>query len=217
MKNAKWLKQYINSEEIKQIEGAIAEAEKTTTGEIIPMIVRRSSYGGFIPILSSALIMVISLFSLLLLEKMEIFDFPLWSVVLILLASVLAGRLLAMIPFFRRGLMSKIDRNHQVNLRAKLEFYETGIENTSEKTGILLFVSLQERRAVVLADKGIARELPSETWTDIVELLLDGVKRGNMADGFVKAIGQCGLILSKHFPVREGDVNELKNKLLIKE
>ena len=84
-------------------------------------------------------------------------------------------------------------------------------------TGILLFIAMMERHVVVLADRTIAEKCAPDTWDGIVKSILEDFKAGKMSDGIVKAIGQCGEILSKHFPIKPGDTNELRNQLVIKE
>jgi putative membrane protein len=81
----------------------------------------------------------------------------------------------------------------------------------------LLFVSLLEHRAVVLADHSIAEKLSAEIWQEPVDLMIQGVKRGDLAAGMTQAIQRCGELLSPHFPVADDDVNELRNHLVVKE
>ena len=57
-----------------------------------------------------------------------------------------------------------------------------------------------ERRAVVLADKSIKDKLPPETWTEVCNILIDGIKEGNMGLAFKSAIEKCGDILAPDFP-----------------
>jgi putative membrane protein len=109
------------------------------------------------------------------------------------------------------------DLIHQCNLRAELEFWKAGIQKTQGSTGILLFISVVERRAVVLADEAIAKILPPETWQTVIERLLEGARRKDLAEGFSKAIELCGELLAKNFPRASDDKDELANQLIIKE
>ena len=76
---------------------------------------------------------------------------------------------------------------------------------------------LREHRAVVLADQAIAEKVDGQVWQELVDLMIQGVKRGDFADGMTQAIQRCGDLLSPHFPVPEGDVNELRDHLVVKE
>jgi putative membrane protein len=135
------------------------------------------------------------------------------DLVLLLALACIAGRIQAV----QRWLTTAGDRALQAGMRAEVEFYEHGLQHTAGGTGILLFVSLMERRAVVLADKSISDLLPAETWNEVIELLLSGLRKGDLAAGFVKAIERCGEILARHFPRQGSDNDELRNALVIKE
>lgn len=112
-------------------------------------------------------------------------------------------------------LFSKQYLNVSADLRAELEFYRSRVFNTKKKTGILLFMSFYEHRAVVLADKGIAELLPAHTWDEVVKLLTSAVKTNQLADGLSQAIRKCGDILIRHFPQNDPDENQLCNQLRI--
>jgi putative membrane protein len=105
----------------------------------------------------------------------------------------------------------------QVDLRAQIEFYELEMSQTQDRTGILLFVSLMEHRAVVLADRSIAEKLDAKIWQELVDLMIQGVKRGDLAAGMTQAIQRCGELLSPYFPVADDDINELRDHLVVKE
>jgi putative membrane protein len=80
--------------------------------------------------------------------------------------------------------------------------------------GILLFVSVYERQAVVLADKGINLKVAPETWQQVVDLVVEGIRDGRPAEGLCEAVTRCGQIVSSQFPVRAGDKDELRNLIV---
>ena len=212
-----WAHALLHANGAERIESTVAEAESRTSGEIVPMLVRRSSTVGHIPLVS---------FSLLLLGQF-LFDLPgrlaeltgpywLWLAISWIVAGGLAVGL-SRLAWVQRNLTPRSDQIHQVNLRAQLEFFEHGITETEGQTGVLLFVSAMEHRAVVLADKGIADKVDATVWQELVEMMIAGVKRGDLSAGMNEAIARCGELLSPHFPVAEGDVNELRDHLIVKE
>lgn len=217
MEIPKWSRSYLHADRIKLVEAAVQEAEATTSGEIVPMIVRRSSTVGHVQVI--VLCMLVILFFLLDGPARqadlvgEHWGWYLVDIVVFLLAASLCSRL----PLVQRLLTAKPDREDQVEMRAEIEFYELGIKNTVDETGVLLFVSLMEQRAVVLADKAISAKVPGETWSEVCNLLIRGIKGGNMALAFAEAIKRCGEILTPLFPVKPNDINELKDHLIIKE
>ena len=212
-----WALKLVGADGAEQIEAAIADAESRTSGEIVPVLVRRSSTIGHVPLIA---------FSLLLLGVL-LSDLPvylswlggphwLWLGASWLLAfglAMVASRLDAT----QRLLTPQIDQIKQVEMRAEVEFYEHGVGQTEGNTGILLYVSLMEHRAVVLADHAIAEKVDGHVWQELVDLMIEGVKRGEFAEGMTQAIQRCSALLEPHFPIPEGDVNELRDHLVVKE
>jgi putative membrane protein len=134
-----------------------------------------------------------------------------------LILATLAGWALSKFAWVRRLLTPEADRHQAVLLRAKAAFYERGLDRTQGKTGILLFVSLADHQAVVLADKAIAKKLPAETWDEVCEMLLRGARQGDLANGYQAAIAKCATLLEKNFKPRRGNKNELRNALIIED
>lgn len=200
-----------------RIEAAIAEAESQTSGEIVPVLVRRSATVGHVPILAMALLLL-SAFML---------DLPIllsawgggeaiWIGVLMLTCAAL-GYGLSRFDAVDRLLTPRPDQMRQVDMRAQIEFYELGMSQTDARTGVLLLVSLMEHRAVVLADRGISEKLDATAWQEVVDLMIDGVKGGDLAGGMCTAIDRCGELLRPHFPIADDDKNELRDHLIVKE
>ncbi|HIL80514.1 MAG TPA: hypothetical protein EYG54_04525 [Myxococcales bacterium] len=212
-----WARQVLGDDGAERIETAIADAESGTSGEIVPILVRRSSTVGHVPLTS---------FTLLLL-CVFLFDLParlaelggtygVWLGACWLLAGGLALGL-SRLHAVQRMLTPRGDQMRQVDLRAQIEFYELEMSQTLDRTGILLFVSLLEHRAVVLADRSIAKKIDAKIWQELVDLMTGGVKRGDLASGMAEAIQRCGELLSPHFPIADDDINELRDHLVVKE
>lgn len=119
--------------------------------------------------------------------------------------------------FLMRGLLPRAYYNRLVDVRAELEFYRHYQNRTQGHTAILLFVSMLEHRAVVLADKAIASKLPPETWDEVVRLMTSELKHKDLTSGMIKAVQKSAQILSQHFPAHPENKNELGNQLVIKE
>jgi uncharacterized membrane protein len=103
-----------------------------------------------------------------------------------------------------------------VRRRAHREFNAMGIRNTAEHTGILIMLSLKERRVEVVADKGINDKVMQKTWEDIVEIIVGNIQRGKQAAGIIQAVDFAGKVLAEHFPRQKGDKNELSDDVEIK-
>ena len=210
----KWLQKHIDSSGLEQIEQAIHQAELKTSGEIVPVVIRKCSTVGHIalPLLLLNFISIQILFEVF----GTSFDHSI-SFAISLVSALIVTRLLSPLDFIERCLTPKEDQSRQVIQRAELEFYESNIQQTADSTGILIFISLMERKVVVLADKAINDQLPKETWQHVVDLVIKGIKSKNMASGLKEAVKFVGTTLEGPLPIKPNDNNELSNHLVIKE
>lgn len=215
-----WICKRIDEAGLERIRAAVQKAELSTSAEIVPMIVQRSSTVAHVPMslfLLLSLIWVTAVPYLAtnlahLMTNMNIAFVEMAGLVFAFVISVVLGQT----RFAQRIFVPKVDQISQVDHRAELEFFESNIKTTRESTGILIFVSLLEHRAVVLADGPIAAKFPAETWNEIVNGLLERVKAGDLAGGFAWAIERSGSLVAPHFPIGAGDKDELSNDLVIK-
>ena len=83
------------------------------------------------------------------------------------------------------------------------------------RTGILIYVSVAERYAEIIADTGIDAKVEKGTWQAIVDDLTANISDGKAGDGFVHAVERSGDLLARHFPPGTRDPNELPNHLII--
>ena len=95
---------------------------------------------------------------------------------------------------------------------AKVAFYELGISGTSGRTGLLVFVSTFEQRAIVLADLGVDVAALGPRWAAACGALSGAVKRRDLA-AFEAALESMGPILGDRLPRADGDVNELPDEV----
>ncbi len=212
-----WARQALGDDGTERIETAIADAESRTSGEIVPILVRRSSTVGHVPLACFTLLLLCVFLSDLPAHLAELGGpYGVWLGACWLLAGGLAMSL-SRLDAVQRLLTPRIDQVRQVDLRAQIEFYELEMSQTQDRTGILLLVSLMEHRAVVLADHSIAEKLAAKIWQELVDVMIQGVKRGDLAAGMTQAIGRCGELLSPHFPIADDDINELRDHLVVKE
>ncbi len=213
----KWLEKYVKSEDLISIENSIKAAELKTDCEIVPMVVKRSSTIGHT--------FIILFFFLMLIYYIARADrylsgnyenYWIFEIIWITVSFIVAG-FLAKFPLLQRLSMPNQDLESQTLARAMNEFYHHKLDSTKSSNAVLLFISLQDRKAIVLVDKNISEPLPSETWDDVVNILLVGAKNKDLGSAFVNAIAKCATTLSKNFPIKINNTNELSNKLIIKD
>lgn len=194
----------------KRVEEAIGRAESVTSGEIVPMVVDQSDAYLHVDFIGALIVQFAAFLAAIWL--LPTFDYLsiLAVQVLGLVVGFLAFRHLA--PLKRICLSPKI-AEEEVFEKALRAFREMELSRTAERTGILILVSLLEHRVQVLADSGINARVKSGTWDEVVEIVLAGIKRGDLCQGLCDAIERCGEILAHDFPVQPDDVNELSDRL----
>lgn len=105
-------------------------------------------------------------------------------------------------------------RHRRVRARAVTCFRVGTERRTTGRTGILIYLSLAEHRAEIVADAAIASKVSADIWGDAMAAMLLELKRGDMASGLVAAVERVGTVLAEHFPRDANDVNELPDRLI---
>jgi putative membrane protein len=140
----------------------------------------------------------------------EMLEFAL-AVVVVKFAVV---RLLMQWIWLRMLLTPGIVKSRRVRRRA-VRYFKVGAERrTAGRTGILIYLSISERRAEIVADESIHSIVSNEVWGQAMVDMLAEVRAGRVADGMIAAINDVGAILAEHFPRRDDDVNELPDRLI---
>jgi putative membrane protein len=201
-----------SKEDLARIEAAVALAEKRAPGEIVPYIVGRSdrypeaswrgaAIGGAIGAAIWALL-----------------SFGEWAIdptlpAIYTLGGAAAGFLLARLAPIRRFLAGRRSLERRVEQRARAAFLEREVFATTSRQGVLLFVSVFERRAVVLADAGVPVRPDGETWTDVTRAISAGLAAGRPGEAISDAIARLGKILKRVAePAAEDSPDQLPNQ-----
>ena len=212
------MKTPFSTEDMERITKAVNEAEQKTSGEIVPYYVQASDEyeeviwrgGMFFGGLAMVILIGLQQFTDLWLE------FGIIGSLFIVLAAGALGILVAMaIRPIRLALAGKALIDRRVAARALEAFVEQEVFDTRDRTGILIFLSLYERRVQVIGDSGINEQVPDGFWTDVVGLLKLHFAAGRHAEGLVEAVHLIGEKLSSFFPLREDDTDELSNEVSI--
>ena len=105
----------------------------------------------------------------------------------------------------------------EIRTVAERTFERLGMTKTALRNGVLLFIACDERRFVILGDRGIDEKVPPGFWDDIAANLTNRFQRGEFTDGIVEAIHSAGAQLRHYFPRGENDVNELSDEVHVDE
>jgi len=205
--------------DLDRIAAAVNEAERKTSGEIVPYVVDRSDEydeavwrSGFLGVVAaSAAFLLVRTFTDVWLSL---------SLTTIILTTLAVGGLGLVSVHFIAGLKrffaGKDLMMRRVSQRAAQAFISEEVFKTHDRTGILIFLSLMERRVLVVGDSGInARVAPAE-WQDVVDRIVNGIRAGKPAEALIDAIQQCGVLLeTRGVAIRPDDRDELRDDLRV--
>ena len=199
----------ISDEDRAAIAAAIRTAEQNTSGQIVCVLMRSASEYFYVPVLWAALFGLVSPWPLIVLTE--------WSVQRIFLVQILVFAVALLIlswPPLRVALVPRAVRRARAHRAAVEQFFARGLTRTRERTGVLIFVSLAERYARIIADEGIASKVSNRDWQLAVDALTAHMRDGRIAQALVAAIQQCGAVLADHAPPT-GTGNELPDRIYV--
>lgn len=203
----------LSADDLEAVRRATAAAERRTAGEIVVVAARRvddhsearyraAAFGAVAGALAAGLVHWLGGF--------WVAAGVLW-ITLPAVAGAVAGYLAAaLVPALERLLIDADVLERRVRMRAEAAFLQEEVFATRDRTGVLVFLALFERRAVILADAGIHAKVEEGVWDRLVDGLAAGVRAGKTADALVATVERCGEILERHgVERRPDDVDEL--------
>ncbi len=213
----------------KDIAEAVAAAEATSAGEIVTIITPQSdsyrdvalAWSIFVAFLALAALELAPTFYLSLIERL----LGLWAhewtprqvlgIALTVAVIKFLGMLLLMAWRPLRLLLTPPPiKSARVHARA-LTCFRIGAEGrTTGRTGILIYLSLAEHRAEIIADEAIASKVSPEVWGDAMHALLGPLRAGKVGEGMVAAVRKVGAVLAEHLPRAADDENELPDRVI---
>lgn len=212
-----------------RISAAVAAAEDRSAGEIVTIMSPRSdSYGdvalawsAFVALLALGALATFTPFYLGLVDRVLGQWQQSWTphAVMELAAFVASVKFIGMWLLMlwsplRLALVPAPLRHARVRERAVTLFRVGAERRTTGRTGILIYLSLAEHRAEIVADEAIASQVAPEVWGEAMAAMLAHLRRGDAASGLCAAIDKVGDVLALHLPRAEDDRNELPDRLI---
>ncbi|MEE9433535.1 MAG: hypothetical protein V3V15_04785 [Sphingorhabdus sp.] len=213
----------------KLVSEAVGEAEKTTDGEIVTIVAdlsanyRETAYV-WASLSALAVLALFALFPDFYISKIGWItsgwntDFSIGQYAAIA-GTVALLKWLAVWAIFhwqplRLFLTLPFAKKRAVRLRA-IDLFRVGTESrTVGRTGILIYLSLKEHRAEIVADEAIAGKVGGEVWGEAMLALVEHTRNRQPGQGMAEAVRQVGIVLSEHFPKSDGNPNELPDRLI---
>jgi putative membrane protein len=194
----------------KRVVEAIRAAEAKTAGEIFCVVAHSSGDYRLVPVAWAAM------FALLIpLPLIYLTGVPAGMIYLLQLATFIISAVVLSIPAVRFRIVPKQAMHRRAHAEALRQFLAQGLHLTENRTGVLIFASVAERYAEIVADRGINAKVKPEVWQHAVAAMIAAIKDDRPGDGFVAAVEQCGVVLAQHFPPGTINRDELPNKLVV--
>ncbi|MDB5594316.1 MAG: hypothetical protein JWM36_1277 [Hyphomicrobiales bacterium] len=192
-----------------RISDAIRVAETRTSGEIVCVFARSSSDYSHVPVLWGAVGALAAPWPL-----MALTDLSVQRIFLAQIAVFVALTLLLSLPALRMMLVPRSVRRARAHRAAVEQFFTRGLSRTKERNGILIYVSLAEHYARIVADEGIAAKAQQAEWQQAIDTLVTHAREDRVADGFIAAMNICAEVMAQHYPPG-GDENLLPNRVYV--
>ena len=211
------------------VSAAVSAAESHSAGEIVTIMAERSDSYHDVALLWSALVALLALAALSLAPQFYLglidrvtgawqadwHPGKVFGLALVAASIKFIGMwLLQLWPPLRLALVPKPLKHARVRARAVTSFKIGAERRTHGRTGVLIYLSLAEHRAEIVADDAIADKVSPEVWGAAMATLVGEIRGGRPGAGLVGAIEQVGAVLAEHFPRAGDDINELPDRLI---
>ncbi len=196
-----------------RVREAIVAVEKTTRGEVVPVVLGRSDAH---PVGEWRSACAFAVFGSILLEGIVPWHSPMLAILFQVGLAVIGFVLARQIVGWKRLFVGEKRATEVALEQAHLEFQTLELHRTEARTGVMIFVSLFERRVIVLGDSGIHAQVGDAHWLKTRDAVLAGIDRDDLAAGLIDGVQKCGEVLSAHFPITAGDRNEIPDRLVVR-
>jgi putative membrane protein len=189
---------------------AIRAAEAKTSAELFCVVAPEVSNYRFVPFGWASALALFVPFPLIQATTWSATTIYIWQ--LAVFAAVAVGLSKRSIRFSLVPRRTRRARAHELAMR---QFRAQGLHQTTQRTGVMIFVALAERHAEIVADARINEKIAPELWQPVIDTITAAVRAGQVTAGLGKAIAQAGDLLAAHFPPGAINQDELPNKLVV--
>lgn len=215
----------ITDDDRSAINTAIAAAESKTAAEIVPVVAESSGrYDRAEDLCGLWLGLIFMIVTWLLLPEPfrepgswggpSLLWYPFSLTVAVVIGFVLGIVISNRLPGLRRLFTPGSELQQEVANRSRQVFFDQRVRHTAGHGGILLYVSLFERRAAIIADRSVLDALTQPTIDSLCAEFTNRLKTGSLKDAFVETIADVGNRLSSKLPAGDDDRNELPDALV---
>ena len=220
---------YLSETQHRLVSDAVGEVERNTSGEIVTVLADRSDgYSDVVLVYAAGMAFTaMSVFAALPRPFLDLWDALVggwghdWSTgelasmtIALGLVAFAASWVALSFDALRFALVPKPVKAARAR-DAAVRHFKVGAESrTHGRTGVLLYLSMREHRAEIVADATIASQVPAEVWGEAMADMLGEIREGRVAEGLAAGIRDVGVVLAERFPRDAEDTNELPDRLI---
>lgn len=213
-------------EQRDRVAQAVKEAEATTAAEIVPVVAAASGRYDRAEDVAGLWLGLILLTATWLFWPAPASEVGDWGampriyelaalVVSVVIGFFIGAVLTARVAMIRRLFASQVEMRDEVAARARSLFFDNRVHHTAGATGLLIYVSLFEHKAAVLADQGVLDKLGGAAVEELCAQLTAELKKGDLTAALCNVIKAAGTRLAAVLPRQADDVNELADALVM--
>lgn len=101
--------------------------------------------------------------------------------------------------------LSYIWRDASAHERAVALFGKLRVWDTEHNNGVLIYLLLADHAIEVVADRGLMRAIPADTWERMVQQMGTAFQDGHYEDGLTHALAHATALLHEHFATAAAD------------
>jgi putative membrane protein len=200
----------LSKDDQTRIAAAIHAAELRTDGEIVCVLAKSSSDYAAYPLAWAALIALLTPWLLITLT-----DFSVNRILLIQVLVFFGFFILFSVPVLHHLLVPRPVQRSAAHRAAMEQFMIRGLSRKTNRAGVLIFVSLTEHYARIVADRGITDKVDQKVWQGAIDTLIGHMREDRIAEGFMAALDQCASVLAEHFPAGTTHTNDLPDRIYL--
>ncbi|NUN50115.1 MAG: hypothetical protein HUU15_14910 [Candidatus Brocadiae bacterium] len=192
------------------VEKAVAAAEATTSAEIIVAINRRS--GSYLDrnVIAATMAGLLAAGFMVVAPWWEFH--PVWFLPDAVAIGVLSFLAVLLVRPLARAIAGRRRMEAQATLYARNAFHLLSVSGTRERTGLLVYVTLFEDRALLLADFGIEGKIPPARWLELAARAGSPSAADDPTTWLCGLIASCGAMLAEKLPPGDSNPDELPNR-----
>ncbi len=198
----------ISKQDAARVATAIRSAEGETSAEIICVLAASSSHLTALPVLLAAVAALVTPWVFMVLTNFPVQRLLSTQVIVFCVLVIVFG-----LPAVRTRLLPRKARRSIAHEAAMDQFVRRGLAEAKSGPAILIFVSLAERYARIIANEQVASRVPDKEWQMALDQLIEQVRSGRIADGFIAAISKSGVVLKEHFPITQAAPERFADRL----